>query len=226
MPESKKEEEVKPLIYLVSILAAIGGILFGYDTGIVSGAMIFIRDEFELNSLWQELIVSATIAAAWIFSVVSGQVTDGWGRKPTILFSSLIFAIGSLIMAASWNKYVLIIGRFIVGAAIGFSSTTIPVYIAEVAPIQIRGKLVTVFQLFITLGLLLSSIIAGSLSYYPHYGWRYDFLSLIIFFISCNPTIPDTCSASLLFLLSFNSLHSGLCLNQYVFHCINMFISL
>ena len=159
-------------IYVISLLSAIGGFLFGYDTGVVSGAMVFVKDQYDLNSLWQELIVSATILTAWLFSMLSGYITDKWGRKPVIIFASLVFTVGSLLLGFAWTKYVLLVGRLIVGAAIGLVSMTVPMYIAEVAPVHIRGKLVTTYQIFITAGLLVAAIVAGVFSSDSKNGWR------------------------------------------------------
>ena len=159
-------------IYVVSLLSAIGGFLFGYDTGVVSGAMVFIKDQYKLDSVWQELIVSATIFTAWIFSMIAGYVTDKWGRKPVILFASLVFTVGSVLLGLAWSKWMLLGGRLIVGAAIGLASLSVPMYIAEIAPVYMRGKLVTVNQIFITAGLLMAAIIAGVFSSDDQNGWR------------------------------------------------------
>src|SRR5687768_17613717 len=78
-------------LYVVSLLSAVGGFLFGYDTGIASGAMVFIRPQFNLNELWVEIVVSITILWAWIFSGLAGWMSNKFGRKPTILLASVIF---------------------------------------------------------------------------------------------------------------------------------------
>lgn len=116
-------------IYVVTMMSAVGGLLFGYDTGVISGAMVFIRDQFALDSWWQEFIVSATILSAWIFSMIAGGLTDTFGRKRVILLASIIFTVGSVVMAFAWSKYLLLIGRFTVGAAIGLAAMTIPMYL-------------------------------------------------------------------------------------------------
>lgn len=107
-------------------LSAIGGFLFGYDTGIVSGAMIYIRDDFQLDDLWQEVIISVTILAAWMFSIASGTISDRIGRKKVVIISSITFTVGSLLMGAAQDKWTLLVGRFIVGAGIGLASMIIP----------------------------------------------------------------------------------------------------
>lgn len=171
-PESLKGHTV--YIYLVACLSAIGGFLFGYDTGIISGAMIFIRDVFNLNEWWQESIVSSTLLAAWIFSMISGTATDEFGRKPVIISSSFIFILGSVLMGIAWNEIILLAGRLVVGAAVGLASMTVPMYIAEVAPSNIRGQLVMINMCCITGGQFFASIIAYGCSFIKGGdGWRF-----------------------------------------------------
>ncbi|RWS29072.1 proton myo-inositol cotransporter-like protein [Leptotrombidium deliense] len=148
-------------VYIATLLTAIGGFLFGYDTGIVSGAMVFIKDEFQLNNLWQELIVSVTVLSAGIFSAFAGYSTDAWGRKLVIIMSSIIFAIGALLLGFAWSKEILLIGRLIVGAASGISSMVVPIYIAELAPASNRGTLVIINNAFVTGGQFIAALIAG-----------------------------------------------------------------
>ncbi|XP_074645507.1 proton myo-inositol cotransporter-like isoform X2 [Tubulanus polymorphus] len=160
-------------VYVIAFFACIGGFLFGYDTGVVSGAMIFIVKQFGLDEVWTELIVSVTIGAAAVFSFVGGFLNDKFGRKPTILLASFIFTVGAVILGFSQNKYHLLIGRIVIGAGIGFTSMTTPVYLAEVSVASDRGRVVTLYQMSITVGILLSGIMAGAFSYYPTSGWRY-----------------------------------------------------
>lgn len=161
------------LVYLMSVLSAMGGFLFGYDTGIVSGAMVFVKKTFNLNSLWQELVVSITILGAWVLALMAGGLSERYGRKSMILWASVIFTIGSAAMGLAWSKYVLLFGRWTVGVAIGIASTVVPMYIAEVAPQKIRGSLVTVNTCFITLGQLSAAVTAGAFSYDHENGWRW-----------------------------------------------------
>ncbi|KAG9510010.1 Proton myo-inositol cotransporter [Fragariocoptes setiger] len=159
---------------MVAFLGAVGGFLFGYDTGIISGVMLFVRDEFDLNEWWQESIVSSTLLAAWVFSMISGSVTDGFGRRPVIIMSSLIFVIGSIMMALALNEYLLLCGRLVVGAGVGFASMTVPMYIAEVAPSNIRGQLVMINMCFVTGGQFFASLIAYGFSLLKgNEGWRW-----------------------------------------------------
>lgn len=160
-------------IYYLTCFATIGGLLFGYDTGIISGSMLLIGDNWKLSTIWKELIVSATVGAAALFALIAGYLTDCLGRKKVVMFASVIFTGGAVLMAVSPGKEVLLAGRLVVGAGIGFASMSIPVYVAEAAPADIRGRLVTINQLFITIGILISSIVAGLFSEMKEDGWRY-----------------------------------------------------
>lgn len=164
---------VTRLLVCTTVLSAVGGFLFGYDTGVVSGAMIQLRSHFHLTYLWQELVVSVTVASAWAFAIVAGMATDTFGRKPVVLVASFVFTVGAVLMGVSINKGMLLGGRLIVGAGIGLASMTVPVYIAEVAPAELRGLLVTVNQVFITGGQFVANVSDGLFSYDTENGWRY-----------------------------------------------------
>lgn len=159
-------------LYILTSLACIGGFLFGYDTGIISGALILINDNFHLNDLQKELIVTTTIFGAMLSASTSGILCDKFGRKPIILLSAIIFVIGSIIMAIATNYQILLIGRFIVGIGVGSASMNMPIIISEMSEASTRGTLVTCVNVSITGGQFLSCIIAGSLSTVPN-GWRY-----------------------------------------------------
>ncbi|XP_064606044.1 proton myo-inositol cotransporter-like [Liolophura sinensis] len=156
----------------LTFLAACGSFLFGYDTGIVSGAMLYLREEFELTDIQQEAVISVTIAAAAVFSLIGGMLNHTIGRKRTIIIASIAFTIGALVLGFALNLAMLIIGRLVVGIGIGLSSTTVPVYVAECSPPWNRGRLVTVHQFMITIGMFSANVFAGAFSYIPN-GWRY-----------------------------------------------------
>ncbi len=160
-------------VYLLTIFSAIGGFLFGYDTGVVAGAMLLLRQQFHLTSFWEELIVSITIGAAALFSIVGGYLNSRYGRKPVILFGSLVFSCGAVLLGFAVDKGMLLAGRFILGIGVGLTSTTIPMYIAESAPAEKRGFLVTLNNVFITGGQMVASIVDGGFSYDLVNGWRY-----------------------------------------------------
>ncbi|BFZ09061.1 hypothetical protein BsWGS_12100 [Bradybaena similaris] len=170
-----RETNPKSTVYVwtLAVFAAIGGFRFGYDTGVVSGAMLLLKKEFSLSSVWQELIVSITIGGAFLAALVGGFLNDLLGRKKMTVVGSFVFTSGAVVLCAAQNKEMLAAGRLIVGFGIGFASMTVPVYIAESAPLYLRGRLVTINAGFITGGSLVASLVDGAFSYMKHDGWRY-----------------------------------------------------
>src|SRR3990167_10650954 len=120
-------------VFLVAFIAALSGILFGYDTGVISGAILFISQEFHLSSALNGFIVSAVLIGACMGALISGRMTDHIGRKIMLIFDALLFIIGTLITALASTIIVLVIGRIIVGVAIGIASFTAPLYISEIS---------------------------------------------------------------------------------------------
>lgn len=163
----------KGFVIVLTLFSALGGFLFGYDTGVVSGAMLKVRDTFSLSSTWVELIVSITIAFAALAALGAGFLCDFIGRRPVLILASVIFTLGAIIMAASVKAWMLLIGRAVVGVGIGLAAMAVPMYIAELAPADMRGKLVVVNVLFITGGQFLATIVDGIFSYLDDsMGWR------------------------------------------------------
>lgn len=115
----EKTHRTPCFIWLLSFFAAVGGFLFGYDTGVVSGAMLLLTKTFDLSYLWQEIIVSATIAFAFLFALVGGILNDVFGRKITTLIASFVFTIGAVVLGIAQNVAMLVIGRSILGIGIG-----------------------------------------------------------------------------------------------------------
>ena len=168
------DQKFTAIVLYATLLSATGCLLFGYDTGITSGSMIFIKEQFKMSSFWQELTISITLITAAVSSAFSGHVSTHYGRKFVILSASAIFTIGSVVMATASDKYQLLIGRLIVGGGIGFAATNVPTYIAEVAPIKYRGSLLALAFVFIVLGQLIAAIIAGLFTFLPEdISWRY-----------------------------------------------------
>lgn len=146
-------------IQLVCAIAALTGLLFGFDTGIISGALLFIEKSFPLSTVMKELIVSSVLVGAMLGSLSSGRLTDYYGRRKIILIISSLFIIGTLIASLAPSVNAILFGRLVIGIAIGIGSYTAPLYIAEVAPQEWRGGLVSLNQLAITLGILCSYLI-------------------------------------------------------------------
>ena len=137
---------------VLTLCASIGGFLFGYDTGVVSGAVVFIEGDLGISSLQVEVVVSVTVGSAALGSLLSGVPMQRYGRRPVIMLASALFAAGSLVIAAAPGFGALLAGRLVLGFGVGVSSMVVPVYIAEAAPPELRGRLVSVFSLCIVLG--------------------------------------------------------------------------
>jgi sugar porter (SP) family MFS transporter len=143
----------------IAAVAALSGILFGYDTGVISGAILFINDAFALSPQMNGVVVSAVLLGALLGAAISGRLTDRFGRKRLLIADAIIFIIGTLISAFAPSIALLIVGRIVVGLAIGVASYIAPLYISEIAPARHRGALVSLNQLAITIGILLSYIV-------------------------------------------------------------------
>jgi sugar porter (SP) family MFS transporter len=175
MPKGARpsESENKTFIYLAAAFAAIGGFLFGYDTGVISGAELFFRNEFTLTTFALEVIVSGVLAGAAIGALIGGRLADLFGRRKLLIATAIIFAAGAVLCAAAQSPVVLVAGRMIVGFGIGLSSSAVPVYISEIAPAKARGWQVSLFQLAITVGILLAYLVDYAFARIQ--GWRWMF---------------------------------------------------
>ncbi|XP_065854211.1 inositol transporter 4 [Euphorbia lathyris] len=151
-----------PYIMRLALSAGIGGFLFGYDTGVISGALLYIREDFESvdKKTWlQETIVSMAVAGAIVGAAIGGYLNDRYGRKFSIMVADVLFLAGAVIMAAAPVPGIIILGRFFVGLGVGMASMTAPLYISEASPAKIRGALVSTNGLLITGGQFLSYLI-------------------------------------------------------------------
>lgn len=151
-------------IMLTAAIAAMGGLLFGYDTGVIGSAMLFIKTEFALSAFEQGLVVGLVPVGAIFGALASAALSDKYGRKAVITAASLVFIAGTTLAALSDDVIALGGGRLAIGVAIGFASACCPVYISEVAPKEIRGRLVTLFQLAVTVGILIAYLAGAGLS--------------------------------------------------------------
>ncbi|MGB8149913.1 MAG: sugar porter family MFS transporter [Candidatus Cybelea sp.] len=150
---------MRAYVLLVASIAALGGLLFGYDTGVISGAILFISKEFALDNRLQAFTISVVLIGCIGGSAVSGSVADRIGRRPTLFGAGVIFLLGALLSALAGNEAILLCGRFVVGLGIGLSSVVAPLYISEVAPAPVRGALVSLYQFAITIGILAAYIV-------------------------------------------------------------------
>ncbi|KAK8966325.1 putative inositol transporter 2 [Platanthera guangdongensis] len=152
----------RPYILKLAFSAGIGGLLFGYDTGVISGALLYIRDEIgqvERSTVLQETIVSMAVAGAILGAGVGGWMNDRFGRRLSILFADVLFFVGAVVMAAAPTPGIIILGRIFVGLGVGMASMTAPLYISEASPHKIRGALVSLNGLLITGGQFLAYLI-------------------------------------------------------------------
>jgi MFS family permease len=155
MAESTNKQN-KALVAVIATVAATGGLLFGFDTGVISGAIPFFQKAFGIDNSWVEIITTSGLVGAVIGAMFSGRITDNIGRKKVILAAGIIFIIGALWSGASSSAVMLMFARFFIGIAIGVSSFAAPLYIAEISPTKSRGTLVSMFQLLITIGIMVS----------------------------------------------------------------------
>ena len=162
----------KQFSFLLAASACIGGFLFGYDTGVISGALLLIDDDFNLDDTEKELVVSITIAGAFLAASLAGWLSNVRGRKFVIVLGSVVFAIGAIVMAVATGLAALVIGRLVIGLGVGFASAVVPCYLSETSPTRTRGFLATFMNLSIVVGQLVASIVAGSFSEVSG-GWRY-----------------------------------------------------
>lgn len=172
--ESRKTDNDKK-ISLITLVSTIGGLCFGYDTGVISGALIFMKNDLGLTPLQEGLVTSLLLFGAAIGSVGGGWLSDRQGRRKNILWVAVIFIFGALGTAVAWDMSSMIIARFILGLAVGCASVTVPIYISELARPAQRERLVTVNELMIVTGQFLAySVNASIVNFYPDmsHNWR------------------------------------------------------
>ena len=158
---------------IVAAIASLGGLLFGYDTGVISGALLFIKGVFHLSPGMQGLVVALALAGATIGAAFAGSISDRFGRRRVIIATACLFVVGSLVSAIASSVATLLIGRFIIGVAIGVASMLTPLYLSEVAPAAKRGAVVSLNQMCITIGIVASYGVDYAFSGAATDGWRW-----------------------------------------------------
>lgn len=192
-----RADKVMSYMQLLTGMAAIGGFLFGYDTGVISGAMLPIKRQFNLNPDQQEVVVASTVFAAFFSSLAGGTLNASYGRRYSILVASSIFTFGSLWLLIAWSYYSLVFGRIVIGIGIGIASLTTPIYIAEVALPRIRGRLVTINAFLVTFGQFTAGMVDGLFDeIMPNTGWRFMLglaaIPAIIMYIGFYYYLPES----------------------------------
>lgn len=146
----------KLVIYFIGFTAALAGLLFGLDVGVISGALPFLKNEFKLSIGSEGTVVSALLWGAVVGTLVSGTLSSRLGRRKTILISAVIFVIGSLFCSVATSESLLVVARLFLGIAVGVASFTAPLYLSEISPQKVRGSLISMYQLMITIGIVLA----------------------------------------------------------------------
>ena len=170
----RERDTPSPFIWALTFAAGISGLLFGYDTGVISSTLVSIGKDLghPLTTFDKSLITSCTSLAALVVCPVAGLLADRIGRKPIILIADALFITGALCQAAITSVPGMVVGRSIVGCAVGGASLVVPLYISELSPAAFRGKLVTLSILFITAGQVIAYVIGYALSMQRN-GWRW-----------------------------------------------------
>ena len=149
---------------LIWIFGALGGILWGYDTGVISGAMLFIKTDIELTPLQQGMVVSGLLVGAMFGAGFSGRLSDAWGRRRLILAAAVVFTVGTAWAVLATAAVPLIAARFVLGIGVGIASVVVPLYLTELAPKESRGALTSLMQLLVTVGILVAYVTDYALS--------------------------------------------------------------
>jgi sugar porter (SP) family MFS transporter len=153
-------------VILVALVGALGGLLFGYDTGVISGAILYIQPAFGLSTGEKEFVISIVLIGAMLGAFFAGSASDTYGRRTTLIGAGILFSVGALASAFAPPPSIpfLATARFVVGVAIGLSSVTAPLYISEAAPAATRGALVSLYQWAITIGILAAELVNYALA--------------------------------------------------------------
>jgi MFS transporter, SP family, arabinose:H+ symporter len=188
-------DQQKKYIYFISLVATVGGFLFGFDTAVIAGAIGFLKDHFQLNALEEGWAVSAVLVGCIFGAGFSGIISDRYGRKRVLFISAALFFISAI--GAAWPNTItqFAVARFIGGLGIGAASVISPLYIAEIAPAQIRGRLVSLNQMAIVTGILIAYAVDWAFADLGPTNWRWMFGSAAlpaIIFIALLMTVPES----------------------------------
>lgn len=160
-------------VWKFSLIASLGGFLFGFETAVISGAEQIIQKLWVLDSFWHGLTVSISLIGTIIGAIVAGKITEKYGRKPILKFVAILYLLSALGCALSPFWFAFLLFRLIGGLAVGISSVAGPVYISEIAPAKDRGKLTGLFQIMIVSGIFIAYLTNYLFAGLGENGWRY-----------------------------------------------------
>lgn len=146
----------KFFIYFIIFCAGLGGILYGYDIGVISGALLFVQKAIPMTDNQMGFIVGAVLTGGLLGTLITGSLADRFGRKKTIIAACVIFIIGILLILLTYDFVTLLGARLLLGIGVGVVAVAVPLYLTEVVPADIRGRSITIFQLFLTFGIVLA----------------------------------------------------------------------
>jgi sugar porter (SP) family MFS transporter len=152
--ENPRQETNRSYLFFIAITAALGGFLFGYDTAVISGTISFVKVKFGLDTVMEGWFVSSALVGCIAGAAAAGELSDRFGRKRTLMASGLLFSVSALGCALCGSHTELIIYRLVGGIGVGVASMLSPLYISEVSPARVRGRMVALYQFAITLGIL------------------------------------------------------------------------
>lgn len=171
----------------ISFISALGGYLFGFDFAVISGALPFLQKQFGLNSVWEGIATGSLAIGAIIGCVIAGLVSVSFGRKSGLLIAAAVFGISSIFMALADNRDIFIVARCMAGIGVGMASMLSPMYIAEISPAHLRGRMVAINQLTIVIGILITNFVNYGLRNTGDDAWRWMFglgaIPSVLFFI-------------------------------------------
>ncbi|MHA4845037.1 sugar porter family MFS transporter [Flavitalea antarctica] len=186
----------KSYLWLLSIIAALGGVLFGFDTAIISGTIPFIKTYFDLNEVTLGWAVSSILVGCGLGAMFAGKLADLFGRRKVLFLCAFLFAVTGIGVALSESLLVFVLFRIIGGLAVGAAAMVVPMYIAETVPAPLRGRMVALYQLAIVAGILMAYVVNYLLTDSGVNGWRWMFASqafpaaLFFFLLFVVPETP------------------------------------
>src|SRR5258708_7560868 len=159
----------------ISFISALGGYLFGFDFAVITGALPFLRDQFGLDAYWEGFATGSLALGAIAGCLLAGTISDRYGRRKGLLLAAAVFCISFLAMSLAQGRFFFIGARFMAGIGVGMASMLSPMYIAEISPAHLRGRMVAINQLTVVIGILITNLVNYGLRTVGEDAWRWMF---------------------------------------------------